>query len=248
MIVGKAPAPEHREGKLADPLFGKLAAPDSVGEQPPLETVEDFQRDVVTWKAPPPGPSLDANQARAIADSSLLIAVNTLWGVPGLQWVPVAVDFRVLSTAGSHEDPAMMAIIPGASAGFEIEKGLTKIGLGAEVVDNTVATGLRGGAGAASPMEFIDKVVNSNTEHAAERAVERAGFATQKEAREALHAFGKKLEAGGTLPPEGIFDPAPADRVIVPGFGTNGAVVYQVTDKGVYKLKTVLEWRAAGGG
>ena len=77
--------------------------------------------------------------------------------------------------------------------------------------------------------------------HAAERAVERAGFRTLKDARTALQEFGAGIEKHG-LPKGAIRDTAHADRVIVPGFGQGGAVVYQVKD-GTFKLKTVLEWR-----
>jgi hypothetical protein len=76
---------------------------------------------------------------------------------------------------------------------------------------------------------------------AAERAVERAGFRTLKDAGTALQEFGAGIEKHG-LPKGAIRDTAHADRVIVPGFGQGGAVVYQVKD-GTFKLKTVLEWR-----
>jgi RHS repeat-associated protein len=99
------------------------------------------------------------------------------------------------------------------------------------------------GAGSASSMEFVSKVVNTNMGHAAERAVERAGFASTKEGRVALQKFGVELKSQGVLPEEAIFDPAHANRVIIPGFGQGGAVVYQVDKNGVYTLKTVLRWR-----
>jgi hypothetical protein len=88
----------------------------------------------------------------------------------------------------------------------------------------------------------VNKVVNSNMPHAAERAVERAGFRTVKEARTALQELGAGIEKNG-LPRGTIRDTAHADRVIVPGFGQGGAVVYQVKD-GTLKLKTVLEWKS----
>jgi RHS repeat-associated protein len=97
------------------------------------------------------------------------------------------------------------------------------------------------GPGAASPSEFFKKVVNSEMAHASERAVARAGFSSIKEAREALKAFGKKLEAEG-LPTRAIADTAHADRIIVPGFGKDGAVVYQLMKNGTLRLKTVLNW------
>jgi hypothetical protein len=80
--------------------------------------------------------------------------------------------------------------------------------------------------------------------HAAGRAVERAGFQTPKAAREALQEFGTNIEKNG-LPSGAIRDPAHADRVIVPGFGNGGAVVYQEGASG-FKLKTVLTWIPPG--
>jgi hypothetical protein len=78
--------------------------------------------------------------------------------------------------------------------------------------------------------------------HAARRAVERAGFATIQEARAALQAFGQAIQVAKALPAGTIIDPAHPNRVIVPGFGQGGAVVYQVV-KGVLKLKTVVKWK-----
>jgi enamine deaminase RidA (YjgF/YER057c/UK114 family) len=94
---------------------------------------------------------------------------------------------------------------------------------------------------AASGDEFIAKVVNSNMPHAVKRAMERAGFSTVQEARLALQQFGKQLKEAGTLPATAVKDTA-YHRVIIPGFGQGGAVVYQVR-QGVLKLKTVMEWR-----
>jgi RHS repeat-associated protein len=126
-------------------------------------------------------------------------------------------------------------------------KGICQIGAGAmeaagrmQMIAGAVTLGTvlvaRGGLGIP-----VNKVVNSNMPHAAERAVERAGFGTAKEARNALQEFGARIEKGG-LPSGAIRDTAHADRVIVPGFGQGGAVVYQVKD-GTLKLKTVLEWK-----
>jgi hypothetical protein len=104
--------------------------------------------------------------------------------------------------------------------------------------DNPHASGeLTGGASDI----HVDKVVNSNMPHAAERAVERAGFSSVQDARAALQEFGRQIEKSG-LPPGTLRDTAHVDRVIVPGFGRGGAVVYQFRD-GVLKLKTVLQWR-----
>ncbi|WP_437741284.1 RHS repeat-associated core domain-containing protein [Sorangium sp. So ce1504] len=88
------------------------------------------------------------------------------------------------------------------------------------------------------PSVSVKKVVNINMPHAAERAVERAGFSSAKDARAALQEFGASIERGG-LPSGAIRDTAHEDRAIVPGFGQRGAVVYQVKD-GTLKLKTVL--------
>ncbi len=103
-------------------------------------------------------------------------------------------------------------------------------------LDDMAVAGLRSGLNAT-----VRRVVNSNMEHAASRAIKRAGFGTTKEARTALQEFGATLKLDG-LPPGAIHDTTHADRVIVPGFGKGGAVVYQVKD-GTFKLKTVLEWR-----
>jgi hypothetical protein len=98
------------------------------------------------------------------------------------------------------------------------------------------------GVGAASADEFVTRVLNSNMAHAAERAVERAGFSTIQEARLALQQLGKQIKEAGVIPSTAIKDTAYADRILVPGFGQGGAVVYQVR-QGVLRLKTVLEWR-----
>lgn len=88
----------------------------------------------------------------------------------------------------------------------------------------------------------VKKVLNSNMDHAQERAVERAGFATEKEARLVLQELSKNIEANG-LPRGTILDPSKTDRIIVPGFGDNGAVVYKFKN-GKLTLMTVLEWRS----
>ncbi|WP_301340977.1 RHS repeat-associated core domain-containing protein [Corallococcus carmarthensis] len=87
----------------------------------------------------------------------------------------------------------------------------------------------------------VKKVVNSNMPHASERAVERTMFPNEKAAREALQQLGRNIEDSG-LPAGTVWDTKYPDRIIVPGFGEGGAVVYQVRD-GTLKLKTVLEWR-----
>jgi hypothetical protein len=77
--------------------------------------------------------------------------------------------------------------------------------------------------------------------HAQKRSVERAGFTTEKDARESLKEFGKNIERNG-FPVGTIRDSARSDRVIVPGFGKGGAVVYQIEKNGNAVLKTVLNW------
>ena len=93
----------------------------------------------------------------------------------------------------------------------------------------------------------VSKIVNSEMPHAAERAVERAGFSTVQDARAALQEFAKNIEAAGKLPEGTIADTANPDRVIVPGFGQGGAVVYQIMKNGSLRLKTVLIWIPPGG-
>lgn len=85
------------------------------------------------------------------------------------------------------------------------------------------------------------RVVNSNMAHAAEKSVERAGFPNVKAAREALQEFGDRIKNDG-LPNTAVRDTARSDRVIVPGFGEGGAVVYQIAEEGKLTLKTVLIW------
>jgi RHS repeat-associated protein len=97
-----------------------------------------------------------------------------------------------------------------------------------------------GGGGGGWPTK--PKVINSNMEHAAERAVERAGFENIQDARLALEEFGESITKNG-IPSNAIPDTAHSDRIIIPGFGKNGAVVYQITDNLKLRLKTVLIWR-----
>src|SRR5437773_1834529 len=60
------------------------------------------------------------------------------------------------------------------------------------------------GPGAASRDEFITGIVNSNIGHAAERAVDRAGFDSVQQGREALQEFARKIETAGVLPENAI--------------------------------------------
>jgi hypothetical protein len=82
------------------------------------------------------------------------------------------------------------------------------------------------------------RVVNSKMPHAVVRAVERAGFATEKEARTALQAFGQAIERGG-LPTGTVRDAA--GHLVVPGFGEGAAVVYREAGSKL-TLQTVLSW------
>jgi hypothetical protein len=79
--------------------------------------------------------------------------------------------------------------------------------------------------------------VNSKMGHAAERAVQRAGYNTVKEATDALRAFGANIEASGL--PSGTVDAA--GHLVVPGFGQGGGVVYRVSGSKL-TLQTVLNW------
>ncbi|HSN87465.1 MAG TPA: hypothetical protein VL025_11940, partial [Thermoanaerobaculia bacterium] len=83
------------------------------------------------------------------------------------------------------------------------------------------------------------KVVNSKMGHAAQRAVERAGFKNNKEASDALQSFGENIRQNG-LPPGTVRDAA--GHLVVPGFGQGGAVVYRVGENGKLTLQTVLNW------
>jgi hypothetical protein len=82
------------------------------------------------------------------------------------------------------------------------------------------------------------RVVNTKMPHAAKRAVERAGFASEQEAREALQAFGRNIETNG-IPGAAVRDAA--GHIIIPGFGNGGAVVYRQSGNKL-TLQTVLTW------
>ncbi|MEZ4259273.1 MAG: DUF2283 domain-containing protein [Polyangiaceae bacterium] len=58
-----------------------------------------------------------------------------------------------------------------------------------------------------------------------------------------MHSSGTRVGASKLVEPaETIVDSARPDRLIVPGFGSGGAVAYQVKN-GVLKLKKVLTWK-----
>jgi len=205
------------------------------------------------WHAPPPEPiSLDAIKVDDIPEDAKTVA--------DVYEVGAAVVGGAAIVKGGIKlgAKALKLIFKEASATKKVVNGSRKlVNEAEELLDASDRPSVPGapdpgkpvphGSGAASPGDFVEKVVNSNMGHAETRAVERAGFKDAKEARRALQEFGQKLQERGTLPAEGIYDPAHADRVIIPGFGDGGAVVYQVTESGVYKLKSVLIWEPPPG-
>lgn len=87
------------------------------------------------------------------------------------------------------------------------------------------------------------KFVFSNMPHAAQRGVVRAGFASVREARTALRSFTQKFEGGiGTF----IIDRTNPDRIIVPGFQNNTAVVFRRVQSGKLEVRTVLQLDNSG--
>lgn len=87
------------------------------------------------------------------------------------------------------------------------------------------------------------RVVNTKMGHAAKRAVERAGFASEREATSALREFGEGITQNG-LPSGTVLDSA--GHLVVPGFGQAGAVVYR-QNGGKLVLQTVLNWVSGKG-
>jgi hypothetical protein len=83
----------------------------------------------------------------------------------------------------------------------------------------------------------VNKAVNSDIQHAADRAVERGVFPDKKSAADALRALSKQITKDG-LPDGTVIDPKRADSVLVP-FG-KGQAVYEITKKGTAVLRTVL--------
>ena len=90
------------------------------------------------------------------------------------------------------------------------------------------------------PGDIPTKVVNSNMPHAAEQALERAGFDSVQSSRAALQELSASIQASG-FPVGTIADTRPG-RVLVP-FGDGGYAVYQIQGNGNAALKTVLEAR-----
>lgn len=85
--------------------------------------------------------------------------------------------------------------------------------------------------GAATKLEgiVVNKAVNSELAHAAERAFERGFFSSVKDASSALRALSKEITANG-LPAGTIRDSAHADRVLVP-LKDGAYAVYQIAKK-----------------
>ncbi|MCG8673138.1 MAG: DUF6531 domain-containing protein [Pseudomonadales bacterium] len=86
---------------------------------------------------------------------------------------------------------------------------------------------------------IVNKAVNSNLPHAAERAVERGIYPTQSAAREGLKSLSKDITKNKSFPAGSIVDPTNPTRVLAP-VGNGGRAVYHVASNGTAKLKTVL--------
>ncbi len=142
------------------------------------------------------------------------------------------IEIAPFPTAGDEGDVPGDALTLGVSAVYQ-----QTVGFG-----NTVLADPLPKMPSAEGLIVNVKVINSNMPHASERAFERVGFTSQSEARSALQAFGKNIETNG-IPIDAISDPAHANRLIIPGLGNGGAVVYQKTESNKLRLKTVLEWK-----
>ncbi|WP_267898804.1 RHS repeat-associated core domain-containing protein [Sorangium cellulosum] len=144
----------------------------------------------------------------------------------------------------------------GVNAGMSLWAAAPGVGDAGKLYSSVKAAGQVGkagrmaqGAAAAAPSAAARggvnafRVVNSKMPHAAQRAVERAGLATTKDATDALRAFGQSIEKNG-LPSGTVRDAA--GHLVVPGFGEGGAVVYRLSD-GKLTLQTVLNWVEGSG-
>lgn len=189
------------------------------------------------------GRMMGRNAARAFAMLATVALGNTATGLaaklptlPGARQAAAQAETQLgisLAAVGEVET----AVVSAAAITITLAPHAVAMSAGGGQDNDHASGGLTRGASDI----HVDKVVNSNMPHAAERAVERAGFSSVQDARAALQEFGWQIEKSG-LPPGTIRDTAHLDRVIVPGFGREGAVVYQFRD-GVLKLKTVLQWR-----
>jgi RHS repeat-associated protein len=81
---------------------------------------------------------------------------------------------------------------------------------------------------------MVNKAVNSELVHAAERAVERNFYGTVKEAADALRSLSKEITKNG-LPKGTIMDRAHSDRVLVP-LKEGAYAAYQVLKYGTARL------------
>ncbi|WP_434384915.1 SitA5 family polymorphic toxin [Melittangium boletus] len=184
------------------------------------------------------GTVLGRDAARAFALLATVALGNT---VPGLVAKVPALPGAMRAAAGAESQVGLRLADVAAVETVVVSAAAVTLTLSSQVVTMSAGDGPVTGTSTGVSDVRVDKVVNSNMPHAAERAVERAGFSSVQEAREALQAFGRRIEQTG-LPSGAIRDTAHVDRVIVPGLGQGGAVVYQFRD-GVLKLKTVLQWR-----
>jgi hypothetical protein len=88
------------------------------------------------------------------------------------------------------------------------------------------------------------KVKNSNMSHAADRAVERAGFPDKRSASNAIKNVGERISKNG-VPSDAVQDTRHEDGIIVPGLGEGGAIIYRRQKSGSLQLRTVVEWRSS---
>jgi RHS repeat-associated protein len=96
-----------------------------------------------------------------------------------------------------------------------------------------------GSSGSSCPnLPKVNKAVNSDITHAAERAVSRLHLSDEKTAADALRNLSKNITKSG-FPPGTVPDPLRADSVLVPF--DKGKAVYEVTKKGTAILRTVIE-------
>ncbi len=100
------------------------------------------------------------------------------------------------------------------------------------------ALGVIPGGGAGRALPVVNKAVNSNLSHAAERAVERGVFTSNRVAADALRDLSASISKSG-FPSNSVWDTARMDRVLVP-IGDGGMAVYQVAKNGTAILKSVL--------
>lgn len=104
-------------------------------------------------------------------------------------------------------------------------------------------------AGTASPMPDpdededlprVEKVVNTNMDHAIEQGVDRQVFVSREEARQVFEALKTSIRRQGW--PRGTILDTRESRVLVP-VGRNGYAVYKVQANGTAQLRTTLLMR-----